>query len=88
MTLRSAVVVQVEEGERVLEVMVVVSAEANRIVRAEFNPSELESVTLIKALAAAAISHVNRNGKDARLMALARTAFEEGAMWAVKSATA
>ena len=58
-------------------------------VRAGFNPSESELVQAIKAGTAAMIDICEDNKEnDPRLCALAQTAFEEAAMWAVKLATA
>lgn len=57
-------------------------------VRQDFNPSGDKEVDFAKILAAASIEHVNVNGKDPRLTALAKTTAEEAAMWAVKSLTA
>jgi hypothetical protein len=61
-----------------------------RRVRADFNPSNDELVAEIKAKTAELIDLCNHQlaNKDQRLSALAQTAFEEGAMWAVKAATA
>lgn len=58
-----------------------------------FNPSGNQMVDDIKAQAAALIdlieqiSDVPAGGEVIRLKALAQTAIEEGAMWAVKAAT-
>ena len=57
------------------------------IVRTGFNPSHSGSVDRLKTLAAAFINEVEVAGKDGRLTALAKTAAEEAAMWAVKSVT-
>lgn len=62
-------------------------------VRTTFNPSDDSTVQHIKERAAEFINYVNQNidPKDsevARLKALALTAIEESAMWAVKAATA
>lgn len=68
-------------------------------VRSSFNPSGHTQVDEIKTLAAEMIDYCDRSLKtvnitnsigaaeEARLWALAMTAFEEGAMWAVKAAT-
>lgn len=53
----------------------------------DFNPSSDPNVDEIKQLAAELIDLVNNAGRDERCTALAKTAFEEGAMWAVKSIT-
>jgi hypothetical protein len=58
-------------------------------VRASFNPSADNNVDSIKQMAADAIDWCEHlKAKDPRLAALAQTAFEEAAMWAVKLATA
>ena len=58
------------------------------LVRADFNPSEMGDIDSIKVLAAGLINAIETKGKDSRLTALAKTAIEVGAMWAVKSLTA
>ena len=58
-------------------------------VRIGFNPDNNEEVAEIKALTAALINICESlKPKDGRLAALAQTAYEEAAMWAVKAATA
>ena len=58
-------------------------------VRTTFNPSADSTVDQIKQKAAELIDMCEAfKTKDPRLAALAQTAFEEGAMWAVKAATA
>lgn len=58
-------------------------------VRHTFNPSEKDEVMLIKAKTADLIDLCeNLKQKDGRLAALAQTAYEEAAMWAVKASTA
>jgi hypothetical protein len=58
-------------------------------VRLGFNPSADSLVDQIKLRAAALIDLCEQlKAKDPRLAALAQTAFEEGAMWATKAATA
>lgn len=64
-------------------------------VRTDFNPSQEDAVSQIKQQTANLINLVdclahnpNENGEKARLKALAMTAYEEAAMWAVKAATA
>ena len=58
-------------------------------VRREFNPSGDSKVDSIKSLAGKMIDLCeDLKALDPRLAALAQTAFEEGAMWAVKAATA
>lgn len=59
-------------------------------VRIGFNPSDNKLVDEIKRGAAELIDLCQEQlkEKDPRLAALAQTAFEEGAMWAVKAATA
>ncbi len=52
-----------------------------------FNPGNNEKVHKIKALASELIDLVDWYGKEDRCTELAMTAFEEGAMWAVKSVT-
>lgn len=57
-------------------------------VRIDFNVATSHEVAEIKRLAAQLIDLVeNYKGLDPRLGALAQTAFEEGAMWAVKLVT-
>ena len=53
----------------------------------DFNPGGHEQVNAIKAKAAELIDYVAEHGKDQRCTALAQTAFEDAAMWAVKSVT-
>ena len=58
-------------------------------VRTTFNPSADGAVDQIKQKAAELIDLCEAlKAKDGRLAALAQTSFEEGAMWAVKAATA
>jgi hypothetical protein len=58
-------------------------------VRESFNPSGNEMVDKIKRYSADLIDLCeDLKAKDARLAALAQTAYEEAAMWAVKAATA
>lgn len=58
-------------------------------VRTSFNPSADSTVDQIKQKTAELINLVESlKLKDARLASLAQTAYEEGAMWAVKAATA
>jgi hypothetical protein len=58
-------------------------------VRLSFNPSANEEVETIKRKVAELIDLCETlKQKDGRLASLAQTAFEEGAMWAVKAATA
>lgn len=58
-------------------------------VRVGFNPSAENIVDQLKVKAAELIDMCEElKGLDPRLAALAQTAFEEGAMWAVKAATA
>ena len=52
-----------------------------------FNPSNNPTVDEIKASAAKLIDLTAEHGKDDRCIALAQTAFEEAAMWAVKAVT-
>ena len=59
-------------------------------VRSEFRPFPNPHVDTIKTHTAAMIDlceELKVAGKDARLCALAQTAYEEAAMWAVKAAT-
>jgi hypothetical protein len=57
-------------------------------VRASFNPSSDSTVDQIKSKSAELINLVDSiKDKDGRLAALAQTAYEEAAMWAVKLAT-
>jgi len=58
-------------------------------VRVEFNPSANGVVDEIKQASAHLINLCESlKEKDGRLAALAQTAYEEAAMWAVKAATA
>lgn len=58
-------------------------------VRVSFNPESHSTVEEIKKMSAELIDICeNLKGKDPRLAALAQTAYEEAAMWAVKLATA
>lgn len=58
-------------------------------VRTAFNPSGNGDVDVIKQRTAELINLCDYlKPKDARLAALAQTAYEEAAMWAVKAATA
>jgi len=58
-------------------------------VRTTFNPSANGAVDAIKQKTAELINMCeDLKGKDARLAALAQTAYEEAAMWAVKACTA
>lgn len=57
-------------------------------VRRTFNPSSNRQVEEIKIATAELIDMCEElKAKDARLAALAQTAYEEAAMWAVKAAT-
>ncbi len=57
-------------------------------VRYEFNPNGNQDVSMIKAKTADLIDFCEGlKNKDPRLAALAQTAYEEAAMWAVKAAT-
>ena len=63
-------------------------------VRTSFNPSNNSQVDQIKQKSAELINicedmrQVAKSGEQARCIALAMTAYEEAAMWAVKAATA
>lgn len=61
-------------------------------VRTEFNPSLSDTVSVLKQKTAELINLVDSlpavGGETGRLKALAMTAYEEAAMWAVKAATA
>lgn len=63
-----------------------------KIVRVTFNPNENPTVTKIKQLSADLLDLVEElpinDYEVPRLKALAKTAYEEGCMWAVKAATA
>ena len=65
-----------------------ITGPGDEIVRAGFNPSKSSGVDRLKVLAAAFINEVEIQGVDSRAAAMAQTAAEEAAMWAVKSATA
>ena len=57
--------------------------------RTGFNPSTENMVDVLKTKTAQLIDLVEEiKAKDPRLAALAQTAYEEAAMWAVKCATA
>ena len=59
-------------------------------VRTTFNPSNNSTVDVIKQKTAELINiceELKAQGKDARTLALAQTAYEKAAMWAVKGAT-
>lgn len=57
-------------------------------VRVDFDPSKYDIVSQIEQKTAELINLVDSIGHlDRRLDALAKTSFEEGAMWAVKLAT-
>ncbi len=51
------------------------------------NPTADPDVDRIKTKAAELIDLIDDAGKDGRCTAMAMNAFEDGAMWAVKSAT-
>lgn len=70
------------------EVILITDAAA-RDVRLNSIPSEMKKVELIKAVAAAFISALDHipDGSAGREKALARTAIQEAAMWAVAAAT-
>ena len=58
-------------------------------VRINFNPSDNSTVEVIKSTTAGLIDLCESiKYRDPRLVALAQTAYEEAAMWAVKAATA
>ena len=58
-------------------------------VRTNFNPDANSDVDLIKQKSAELINLCeNLKTADRRLVAIAQTAYEEAAMWAVKAATA
>lgn len=58
-------------------------------VRLDFNPSALDIINQIKRQSAELIDLCEMlKDKDPRLAALAQTAYEDAAMWAVKAATA
>ena len=62
--------------------------EGQRRVRLSFNPDDNKDVNHIKCKTAELIDFIYCTGNDPRCSALAMTAFEEAAMWAVKSLTA
>ena len=76
------------EGEDVRHYTWSISDHALEQVRFDFNPELRTDVNLVKLTAALALDVANEVGKDGRLTALARTAYVEASMWAVKSATA
>lgn len=53
----------------------------------DFNPSANADVDRIKQKAAELIDLIDDIGRDGRCTSLAMNAFEDGAMWAVKSVT-
>ncbi len=57
-------------------------------VRVNFNVDGDSAVDKVKQETAHLIDGIELHGKDRRLTALAMTAYEEAAMWAVKSLTA
>lgn len=57
------------------------------LVGIDFNPSDDDEVGKVKRAAADLIDLVEASGKDPRTKAVAITAIEDGAMWAVKSIT-
>lgn len=59
-----------------------------RLVRVDFNVTGSNLVHQLKTKTAELINIVNELQDDRRLVALAITAYEEAAMWAVKAATA
>lgn len=60
-----------------------------RRVRVDFNPGQNPDVEKVKRLTADLIDICEvLKAKDGRLAALAQTAYEEAAMWAVKAVTA
>lgn len=61
--------------------------EGEYLVGISFNPGGLDSVNEIKRKAADLIDCIVRHGQDSRCSAIAMTNIEQGAMWAVKSAT-
>lgn len=63
------------------------TTEGQHRVGVSFNPGGHEQVDYIKKLSAELIDYVQAHGKDHRCTALAQTAFEDAAMWAVKSVT-
>lgn len=56
--------------------------------RTDFNPSNSEIVREIKSQAQTLIDFIKSNVKPGREQSLAITNIEQGAMWAVKAATA
>jgi len=61
--------------------------EGEYLVGIDFNPGGHEQVNLIKKLTAELIDYVNKHGEDGRTKSLAKTHYEDAAMWAVKSIT-
>ena len=64
-----------------------VAGEALEEVSHAFNPSNNDDVAIAKVLAAAFITHVDRNGRDGRLCAIARTDMMKTSMVGVKAIT-
>ena len=64
-----------------------IATEGEYRVGIDFNPGGHEQVDHIKKLAAGLIDYVAEHGNDPRCTALAQTAFEDAAMWGVKSIT-
>lgn len=83
------VTVHIQEGENQLSRTFGVSDSALADVRFKFNPSGLEDVTILKALAAAMICEtMNRvSSKAPREAAHSRTQVQDASMWAVAGAT-
>lgn len=63
------------------------ASEGEYRVGVNFNPGGHEQVDEIKKLTAHLIDYIGVHGLDERCTRLAKTAFEDAAMWAVKSVT-
>lgn len=72
---------------RLLSIRCLTMTEGEYRVGISFNPGGNEDVDTIKSLSAELIDMVSALGNDDRTMALAQKAYEEAAMWAVKSIT-
>jgi hypothetical protein len=72
--------------------MIIMATKGQLRVRSSFNPSKDSAVDRIKDDTASLIDYVETLSTDdpetKRCVALAQTAYEEAAMWAVKAATA
>jgi hypothetical protein len=86
-----AVTIDIDTPSGAAKEIVGVSTEAEEAIRFSFNPSGLQRVTRLKALAAAFISECDAVLLDGtmsgREMAVAKTQMQTASMWAVLGAT-